>query len=93
MKKNYLRRLFSGLSEEEQAIIFDILVLLTLPVENLLIQEGESSKTFYILLTGIVEVFISNRYGDKYTLNVLGNDSYFGELAFLDVQDSLVFFI
>ncbi len=78
--------LFSGLSLDEQNAISDVMVAKIYPKGSLVIQEGELSTTFFILVTGEVEVFISNSNGDKYVLNVLGNDSFLGELAFLDEE-------
>ncbi|MCP3850586.1 MAG: Crp/Fnr family transcriptional regulator [Gammaproteobacteria bacterium] len=78
--------LFSGISLDEQMAISEVMTPIFLPKGSLLIQEGDSSQTFYILVTGKVEVFINNSSGDKYILNVLGQDSYLGEFAFLDEE-------
>jgi CRP/FNR family cyclic AMP-dependent transcriptional regulator len=78
--------LFSGVSIQEQQAISDILIPIIYPKGTLVIQEGETSNTFFILAKGKVDVFISNNSGDRYVLNTLGDNSFFGELAFLDEE-------
>ncbi|MCW8928698.1 MAG: Crp/Fnr family transcriptional regulator [Gammaproteobacteria bacterium] len=79
--------LFSGISLDEQMAISEVMTPMQCPPGKLVIQEGELSQVFYILVNGKVEVFINNSSGDKYVLNILGDDSYLGELAFLDEEE------
>ena len=78
--------LFSGVSAKEEQAIVDILIPIVHPEGTLVIREGETSSTFFILAKGKVDVFISNNSGDRYVLTTLGDNSFFGELAFLDEE-------
>jgi len=76
--------LFSGLSGVEQAAVAAVMVSVDLPAKTLVFEEGDLSGSLYLLVSGEVEVFISNLAGDHFTLATLQSGNYFGELAFLD---------
>lgn len=76
--------LFSGLSADEQEAVAAVMVPVDLPAQTMVFEEGDLSGSLYLLVSGEVEVFISNLAGDRFTLATLQSGNYFGELAFLD---------
>lgn len=76
--------LFAGLADAERKAVAKVMVPVTLPANTLVFEEGDLSGSLYLLVSGEVEVFVSNRAGDRFTLAKLASGSYFGELAFLD---------
>ncbi|MEZ5582404.1 MAG: Crp/Fnr family transcriptional regulator [Candidatus Competibacteraceae bacterium] len=54
------------------------------PNKTLLINEGDSSDNFYIILEGRVRVYVSNENGKDVTLCIQKAGEFFGEVAILD---------
>lgn len=78
--------IFSGLSESELQAILDVANVQTLAKNRLLISEGEVSDTLFLLLSGEVQIFLSDLDGKEFILSVLKEGDYFGELALLDAE-------
>ncbi len=76
--------LFSGLSESDMASISKLAVTRSFPKNTLVICEGDTSDSLYVVLSGRVKVFLSDEEGKEVTLNLQGAGEYFGELAILD---------
>ncbi|MDK2123597.1 Crp/Fnr family transcriptional regulator [Parachitinimonas caeni] len=76
--------LFSGLSDEEFAKIEASSSTKTYNKGTIIINEGDSGTSMYMLLSGRVKVFVSDQHGKEYILAVLGPGEYVGELALLD---------
>jgi len=76
--------LFSGLSETDMAAVSSLAVTRSFPKNTLVICEGDSSDSLYVVLSGKVKVFLSDEEGKEVTLNLQGAGEYFGELAILD---------
>ena len=76
--------LFSGLSEADMAAISSLAVTRSFPKNTLVICEGDTSDSLYVVLSGKVKVFLSDEEGKEVTLNLQGAGEYFGELAILD---------
>lgn len=76
--------LFSGLSEADMAAISSLAVTRSFPKNTLVIYEGDTSDSLYVVLSGKVKVFLSDEEGKEVTLNLQGAGEYFGELAILD---------
>jgi len=76
--------LFSGLSETDMAAISSLAVTRSFPKNTLVICEGDTSDSLYVVLSGKVKVFLSDEEGKEVTLNLQGAGEYFGELAILD---------
>ena len=75
---------FNNLTPTEQDKIRDVMQTYSLAGGEQLITEGDHSDSFYLLLNGEVEVYVSNDNGEHFTLSILGDGSHFGELSFLD---------
>jgi CRP/FNR family transcriptional regulator, cyclic AMP receptor protein len=76
--------LFSGLSESDMQAISNLAVTRSFPKNTLVIYEGDTSNSLYVVLAGKVKVFLSDEEGKEVTLNLQGDGEYFGELAILD---------
>lgn len=76
--------LFSGLSEADMAAISSLAVTRRFPKNTLVICEGDTSDSLYVVLSGKVKVFLSDEEGKEVTLNLQSAGEYFGELAILD---------
>ena len=50
----------------------------------ILVNEGDPSEMFYLILKGQVKVFISDEKGKEVLLNLQGPGEYFGEIAIID---------
>jgi CRP/FNR family cyclic AMP-dependent transcriptional regulator len=73
--------LFSALSKEEIAALADAAIVRTYPKNTILVTEGETSDSLYVILSGRVKVFVSDEHGKDLVINVAGPGEYFGELA------------
>jgi len=73
--------LFSGLSPQEIATLADVAIVRTYPKNSIVVTEGESSDSLYVILSGRVKVFVSDEHGKDLVINVEGPGEYFGELA------------
>lgn len=76
--------LFEGLPEGDLQAITKLAVTRQYPKNTLVICEGDSSDSLYIVLSGKVKVFLNDEDGKEVTLNIQGEGEYFGELAMLD---------
>jgi CRP-like cAMP-binding protein len=71
--------LFSQLSTKERRVVAKALSVHDVAEDVMLVRQGESGDTFYVLLDGEAKVV---RNGRK--IAVLGAGTFFGELALLD---------
>ncbi len=76
--------LFAGLTDVEMKAVSSTVVTRKFPKNTLVICEGDSSDSLYVVLSGKVKVFLSDEDGKEVTLNMQGEGEYFGELAILD---------
>ncbi|MCK5506698.1 MAG: Crp/Fnr family transcriptional regulator [Thermodesulfovibrionia bacterium] len=76
--------LFAELSESDMEAITKLAVTRNYPKNTMIISEGDQSDSLYIILSGKVKIFLSDEEGKEVTLNVQGENEYFGELALLD---------
>ena len=76
--------LFSGLRKAEIKPIADNAIIRSYPKNTIIIHEGDTSDSMYIILSGKVKVFVSNDNGREVILGVQGPGEYFGEISFID---------
>ena len=76
--------MFSELASEEKEILVQHSTTRAYPANTILISEGDSTDSFYVVLEGEVKVLVSDDQGKEVILNILGPGEYFGELAMLD---------
>ena len=76
-------RLFR-LSDDELAAIGSHAVTRKHPKNTILVSEGDSTGSLFIVLEGRVKVFVSDEDGHEMVLGTHGPGEYFGEMALLD---------
>lgn len=76
--------MFSELAPEETEHLSSESKTRSYPAHTILISEGDSTDSLYVLLEGEVKVYVSDQQGKEVILNILGPGEYFGELALLD---------
>ncbi len=76
--------LFSELSNSDLEAVTKLAVTRNFPKNTIILCEGDESDSLYVILSGKVKVYLSDDEGKEVTLNVQGEDEYFGELALLD---------
>lgn len=76
--------IFSGLSQPELDLLENHMITRTFRKNTVIINEGDQANSLYIILSGMVKVFLSNEDGKEIIINTLGEGDHFGELALLD---------
>jgi CRP/FNR family cyclic AMP-dependent transcriptional regulator len=83
LNKHYV---FSELAPQETERLTQHSTTRTYHANTILISEGDTTDSLYVVLEGKVKVFASDHQGKEVILNILGPGEYFGELALLDDQ-------
>ena len=78
--------LFSGLPEEDLALIEQHGSIKTIRKNTIVINQDDETDSLYVILSGSVKVFISGEDGREAVLNHQGPGEYFGEMALIDRQ-------
>ena len=76
--------IFTGLSQKELESLSQSVVLRAYPKNTVIINEGDLADSLYIIDSGRVKVYCSDKNGKEFIMNTLGVGDYFGELALLD---------
>ena len=76
--------IFKGLSRDELEALASKAVLRTFPKNTVVINEGDLADSMYLIDTGRVKVYCSEKTGKEFIINTLGPGDHFGELALLD---------
>jgi CRP/FNR family cyclic AMP-dependent transcriptional regulator len=76
--------IFSGLETSELAEIERQLVKRSFAKHTVILTEGDSSDSLYIILRGKVKVYLNDAQGKEAIINYQGAGEYFGELALID---------
>ncbi len=76
-----LHQVFPGLSKQESAELAAVAELRTYPPGTVLCREGGIEETFYIIVSGQVEVSKHIAQGERRVLHHQGAGEFFGELA------------
>lgn len=76
--------LFSGLPEADLRTLSSHAVTRTFPKNTIIINEGDTTDSMYIILDGRVKAFLSDEHGKEIILDIEGPGEYFGEIALLD---------
>src|SRR5438876_2135932 len=72
---------FAPLAEETLRAIAATGVVRNYPKNTILINEGDSSDSLYIVLSGRVKVYASNEAGREFVLSFFGPGEYVGEMS------------
>ena len=76
--------LFERLEEHDLQQIAAAAVVRSFPKNSIVITEGDSSSSLYLILNGEVKVYVSDEDGNTNIINRLGAGAYFGELSLID---------
>ena len=76
--------IFSGLNPAELELLEHHMVTRSFKKNTIIINEGDEASTFFIIITGAIKVFLSNKEGKEIIINAQGPGDHFGELALLD---------
>ena len=76
--------IFSGLSASELETIKQHIASRTYPKNAIIINEGDGADSLYVIQSGKVKVFLSDKEGREIIINSQGPGEYFGELALID---------
>ncbi len=76
--------ILSGLTDSELLKVEAAASTKTFPKGAVIINEGDSGSSMFLLLQGRVKVFVSDGHGKEFVLAVLGPGECVGELALLD---------
>ena len=76
--------IFDGLSEQELEALSASTVIRSYPKNTVIINENDHADSLYIIESGRVKVYCSDKNGKEFIMNTLAAEDYFGELALLD---------
>ncbi len=76
--------IFDGLTPAELEMLSASSVARNYPKNTVIINENDHADSLYIIESGRVKVYCSDKNGKEFIMNTLGPDDYFGELALLD---------
>ncbi len=76
--------IFTHLSDQALESLASHAMIKTFPKNAIIINEGDETGSFHIILSGKVRVYVSDENGKELTLSLDGSGKFFGELALLD---------
>lgn len=76
--------IFDGLTEQEMNALTASSVVRSYPKNTVIINENDHADSLYIIESGRVKVYCSDKNGKEFIMSTLGPEDYFGELALLD---------
>jgi CRP/FNR family cyclic AMP-dependent transcriptional regulator len=76
--------IFEGLNRDELEALASSCVVRSYPKNTVIINENDHADSLYIIESGKVKVYCSDKNGKEFIMNTLSADDYFGELALLD---------
>jgi CRP-like cAMP-binding protein len=76
--------LLSRLSRGQRARLAGLAVTRSYPAGAVIVREGDTSMSFYVVLSGLVRVERNDRDDGRIAVRTLGPAGYFGEMGLLD---------
>ncbi len=76
--------LFEKLDSEDREKLASRFILRRYPKNTVVINEGDDSRSFYVIIDGQVKVYLTDENGKEIVLNKQSAGEYFGEVALLD---------
>lgn len=76
--------IFEGLSEAELDALASSSSSRSFPKNTVVIHENDPADSLFIIESGKVKVYCSDKNGKEFIMNTQGEGDYFGELALLD---------
>ncbi len=79
-----LIQLFSGISSNVIDKLSSLMKEVTVKKNTLVITQGDTSRSLFIISTGRLKVFANDEYGNQTIFTFLSEGDFFGELSLLD---------
>jgi CRP/FNR family cyclic AMP-dependent transcriptional regulator len=76
--------IFAGLAPADRELIEQRVVKRSFPKSTIILSEGDSSDSLYLILDGKVKVFLNDENGKEAIINYQEAGEYFGELSLID---------
>ncbi len=76
--------IFVGMDPHDLALIEQRMVRRTYPKHTIILSEGDSSDSLYVILSGKVKVYLNDESGKEAIINYQEAGEYFGELSLID---------
>ena len=76
--------LLSRLSRRQRSRLAGLPVTRSYPAGAVIVREGDTSMSFYVVLSGLVRVERSDGHDGRIVVRTLGPAGYFGEMGLLD---------
>lgn len=76
--------IFHGLSADELQALEASSTARSVPKNTVVIHENDPADSLFVIESGNVKVYCSDKNGKEFIMNTLGAGDYFGELALLD---------
>ena len=76
--------IFAGLERKDLDMIEQRMVRRSYPKNTIILSEGDSSDSLYLILSGKVKVFLNDENGKEAIINYQEAGEYFGELSLID---------
>ncbi len=76
--------LFAGLSRDERSVLAERVEELEIKEGQTLFSYGDPGDSLYVVKSGMVELWVKNKTGEKVILEVSGPGDFFGEISLLD---------
>ncbi|MEN8167185.1 MAG: Crp/Fnr family transcriptional regulator [Pseudomonadota bacterium] len=76
--------IFVGMDPHDLALIEQRMVRRTYPKQTIILSEGDSSDSLYVILSGKVKVYLNDERGKEAIINYQEDGEYFGELSLID---------
>jgi len=76
--------IFEGLSHLELEALSNSSIMRNYPKNTVIINENDNADSLYVIESGKVKVYCSDKNGKEFIMNTLTDGDYFGELALLD---------
>ena len=73
--------LFASLQVDDLNALVNKLVVKTFPKHTVVVNEGDTTDSLYVILSGKVKVYLSDESGKELILDVKGDGQYFGEMV------------
>jgi len=76
--------IFHGLKADELQALDATSSTRSFPKNTVVIHENDPADSLFVIESGKVKVYCSDKNGKEFIMNTLGPGDYFGELALLD---------
>lgn len=76
--------IFAGMDPSDLALIEQRMVKRSYPRNTIILSEGDTSDSLYVILSGKVKVYLNDENGKEAIINYQEAGEYFGELSLID---------